>query len=107
MAFRMRAGQPRRTSFVYTPKEEMSRWQHQYAPRQANQGAKVGTTAWEQVSTGRLSRALAASLTREATGFLIGTVGGLLLGALLGLSPWFNWLVGPSFNTFKQISLFA
>ena len=69
--------------------------------------ARVLATAWEQVATGRLWRALAASLAREATGFVIGTAGGLLLGALLGLSPLFNRLVGPSFNTFKQISLFA
>lgn len=69
--------------------------------------AKVLATAWEQVSTGRLWRALGASLAREATGFLIGTAGGLGLGALLGLSPLFTRLVGPSFNTFKQISLFA
>lgn len=67
---------------------------------------KVLATAWEQIETGRLC-ALSASLAREATGFLIGTLGGLLLGALLGLSPLFNRLVGPSFNTFKQISLFA
>lgn len=68
---------------------------------------KVVATAWEQIESGRLWRALSASLAREATGFLIGTAGGLALGALLGLSPWFNRLVGPSFNTFKQISLFA
>ena len=68
---------------------------------------KVLATAWEQIETGRLWRALSASLAREATGFLIGTLGGLVLGALLGLSPLFNRLVGPSFNTFKQISLFA
>ena len=69
--------------------------------------AKVLVTAWDQIETGRLWRALSASLAREATGFLIGTVGGLVLGALLGLSPLFNRIVGPSFNTFKQISLFA
>src|SRR6218665_2483443 len=68
---------------------------------------KVAATAWEQIETGRLWRALAASLAREATGFLIGTLGGLVLGALLGLWPLFNRIVGPSFNTFKQISLFA
>lgn len=68
---------------------------------------KVLATAWEQVETGRLWRALSASLAREATGFLIGTLGGLVLGAFLGLSPLFNRIVGPSFNTFKQISLFA
>jgi sulfonate transport system permease protein len=69
--------------------------------------AKVVDTAIEQVTTGRLWRALGASLAREATGFAIGTVSGLVLGALLGLSPLFNRLVGPSFHTFKQISLFA
>jgi sulfonate transport system permease protein len=68
---------------------------------------KVLATAWEQISSGRLLAALSASLAREATGFLIGTTAGLLLGALLGLSPLFNRIVGPSFNTFKQISLFA
>jgi sulfonate transport system permease protein len=69
--------------------------------------AKVWATAVDQVTSGRLWRALGASLAREATGFTIGTVAGLALGALLGLSPLFNRIVGPSFNTFKQISLFA
>lgn len=69
--------------------------------------AKVLDTGWDYVASGRLWRALSASLARELTGFLIGTLGGLVLGALLGLSPLFNRLVGPSFNTFKQISLFA
>ncbi|CAN5407230.1 hypothetical protein BH10PSE18_BH10PSE18_00350 [soil metagenome] len=69
--------------------------------------AKVFDTAVDQIVSGRLWRALSASLLREATGFVIGTVAGLGLGALLGLSPLFNRIVGPSFNTFKQISLFA
>ncbi|HSV82714.1 MAG TPA: ABC transporter permease [Ramlibacter sp.] len=69
--------------------------------------AKVFDTAVEQVTSGRLWRALSASLAREATGFLIGTTSGLVLGALLGLWPLFHRVVGPSFNTFKQISLFA
>ena len=68
---------------------------------------KVLATAADQVVSGRLWRALSASLAREATGFGIGTALGLLLGALLGLSPLANRIVGPSFNTFKQISLFA
>jgi sulfonate transport system permease protein len=69
--------------------------------------SKVLATASDQLASGRLWQALGASLAREATGFLIGTTAGLALGALLGLSPLFNRIVGPSFNTFKQISLFA
>ncbi|NML43250.1 ABC transporter permease [Ramlibacter sp. G-1-2-2] len=69
--------------------------------------AQVWHTAADQVVSGRLWRALGASLAREFTGFTIGTVTGLVLGALLGLSPLFNRVAGPSFNTFKQISLFA
>ncbi|WP_394788824.1 ABC transporter permease [Rhodoferax sp.] len=68
---------------------------------------KVLETAWDMTSSGRLWRALSASLARELTGFFIGIASGLVLGALLGLWPRFNRMVGPSFNTFKQISLFA
>jgi sulfonate transport system permease protein len=68
---------------------------------------KVATTAWEELASGRLARALSASLARDLSGFAIGTLGGLLLGALLGLSPLAQRVLGPSFNTFKQVSLFA
>jgi sulfonate transport system permease protein len=64
-------------------------------------------TAFEFIVGGRLWPALGASLAREAAGFLIGTVSGLALGAMLGLSRRFDRIVGPSFNAFKQISLFA
>ncbi|ANN69471.1 taurine ABC transporter permease [Bordetella bronchialis] len=64
-------------------------------------------TALDQVVTGKLWRALAASFAREFAGFAIGTVLGLLLGGALGLSRGFQRVVGPSFNTFKQVSLFA
>ena len=68
---------------------------------------QVASTAWAELSSGRLARALAASLARDLSGFAIGTVGGLALGAVLGLSALAQRLVGPSFNTFKQVSLFA
>jgi sulfonate transport system permease protein len=69
--------------------------------------ADVLHTAWEQIASGALLRALSASLAREASGFVIGTVAGLLLGGALGLSRVAARIVGPSFDTFKQISLFA
>ncbi|WP_261524872.1 ABC transporter permease [Burkholderia multivorans] len=64
-------------------------------------------TAWTQITSGALARALSASLGREACGFAIGATGGLLLGTALGLSRIATRIVGPSFDTFKQISLFA
>jgi sulfonate transport system permease protein len=69
--------------------------------------ADVARTAWQQIESGALLRALSASLAREASGFVIGTAAGLLLGSALGLSRVATRLIGPSFDTFKQISLFA
>ncbi|RQR95037.1 MULTISPECIES: ABC transporter permease [unclassified Burkholderia] len=69
--------------------------------------ADVLHTAWTQTTSGALARALSASLAREACGFAIGATGGLLLGTVLGLSRVAARMVGPSFDTFKQISLFA
>ncbi|WP_321940547.1 ABC transporter permease [Burkholderia cepacia] len=69
--------------------------------------ADVLRTAWVQATSGALGRALSASLAREACGFAIGAAGGLLLGTALGLSCLVARMVGPSFDTFKQISLFA
>lgn len=69
--------------------------------------ADVLHTAWAQATSGALARALSASLAREACGFAIGAAAGLLLGTALGLSRVTARMVGPSFDTFKQISLFA
>jgi sulfonate transport system permease protein len=68
---------------------------------------KVAATAWEQVASAQFWRAISSSLARDLSGFCIGTSLGLVLGCLLGFSRLFEKLVGPSFNTFKQISLFA
>jgi sulfonate transport system permease protein len=69
--------------------------------------AQVLHTAIDQARSGALSRALSASLARELTGFTLGASLGLVLGALLGVSPFANRMIGPSFNAFKQVSLFA
>ena len=68
---------------------------------------QVWHTGIEQIASGALWRALSASLARELTGFALGTAGGLVLGSLLGFSRLAERVLGPSFNTFKQISLFA
>lgn len=57
--------------------------------------------------SGELWRALGASLRRDLLGLLIGAGAGLLFGGWLGLSRWSERLLGPSFHTLKQISLFA
>ncbi len=69
--------------------------------------SKVAATAVEQVASGQLWTALGASLGRNLAGFVLGASAGLLVGTLLGLSRLFEALVGPSFHTLKQISLFA
>jgi len=63
--------------------------------------------AVEQTLSGELWIGLSASLRRDLIGFAIGASAGLVVGAALGLSRLFENLVGPSFHTLKQISLFA
>ena len=61
----------------------------------------------QQVVSGELWTALSASLWRNVWGVLIGGGLGFAVGALLGASRWAERLVGPTFHTLKQISLFA
>jgi len=68
---------------------------------------KVWQTAVEQARSGELFEALRASLWRDLAGFAIGASAGIVFGTVLGLSRLFENLVGPSFHTLKQISLFA
>jgi sulfonate transport system permease protein len=67
----------------------------------------VWQRALAQSVSGDLWVSLSASLWRWAWGFVLGSSTGLLFGALLGSSRWFDRLLGPSFHTLKQISLFA
>lgn len=50
---------------------------------------------------------VAFSIARDLAGFALGSVLGIALGLALGLSRWADRLVGPSFHTLRQISLFA
>ncbi|KWR81293.1 ABC transporter permease [Cupriavidus sp. IDO] len=67
----------------------------------------VWDRAVQQVASGALTVSLAASLWRDLAGFALGATVGLVFGAALGLSRLFERLVGPTFHTVKQISLFA
>ena len=69
--------------------------------------SKVWATAVDQAVTGQLWTALGASLWRNLAGFALGATLGLVFGTALGLSRLFEDIVGPSFHTLKQISLFA
>ncbi len=69
--------------------------------------SKVWETGVDQVVSGTVFAALGASLWRDLVGFAIGATAGLAFGALLGASRFAEKLVGPSFHTLKQISLFA
>lgn len=68
---------------------------------------QVWDSAMQLSQSGVLWQALSASLTRNLIGFAIGSVAGLLLGTALGLSRLLENLIGPTFHTLKQISLFA
>lgn len=69
--------------------------------------AKVWDTALVKLGDGELWTALGASLQRDLIGLAIGASAGFLFGSALGLSRWADRLLGPSFHTVKQISLFA
>jgi len=69
--------------------------------------SKVWQTGIDQVVSSKVFAALGASLWRDLIGFAIGAGAGLGVGALLGASRLAEKLVGPSFHTLKQISLFA
>jgi sulfonate transport system permease protein len=68
---------------------------------------QVWHKAVELMSDGEAWLALGSSLKRDLLGLFIGASAGLIFGGVLGLSRWSERLFGPSFQTLKQISLFA
>ena len=68
---------------------------------------RVFERAHELSASGELWLALSSSLGRMAKGFVIGASAGLVFGGALGLLRLFDRMVGPTFHTLKQISLFA
>jgi sulfonate transport system permease protein len=76
-------------------------------PRLLVRPERAFTTAIEQYRSGAIVRPLLYSLGRNLAGLLIGTVSGLLLGGLLGLSRTAERVIEPTFNAAKQVAIFA
>ncbi|MCW7540173.1 ABC transporter permease [Aquabacterium sp. A7-Y] len=64
-------------------------------------------TAWRALRQPDFLLGVLASLWRDLAGFACGASAGLALGTLMGVSRWAERIVGPTFHTLKQISLFA
>ena len=69
--------------------------------------ADVAQAAAKSLSSADFYTGVAYSLARDLSGFLIGGLAGVALGTLLGVSRWADRLIGPTFHTLRQISLFA
>ncbi|WFU78161.1 ABC transporter permease [Bradyrhizobium sp. CIAT3101] len=67
----------------------------------------VGVSFWEELKSGELVEALAASLRRDLLGFALGSGIGVLVGLLLGLSRIADRIFTTWFNGLKQIALLA
>lgn len=68
---------------------------------------EVVKTAWNAVFAEDFFPGLGASLFRDISGFLIGSILGVAVGVALGFSRLLDRLFGPTFNGLRQISLFA
>ena len=64
-------------------------------------------TALTEVTQTDFYIGIALSLWRDVSGFTIGALAGVVIGIVLGVSRLANNLIGPTFHTLRQISLFA
>jgi sulfonate transport system permease protein len=67
----------------------------------------VLTTAARELAEPSYYLGIALSLWRDLSGFAIGALIGVTVGALIGTSRLADKLLGPTFHTARQISLFA
>lgn len=69
--------------------------------------AGVVTTGLNELAKPDFYIGIGLSLWRDLSGFAIGTLVGVGVGALIGVSRLADKLIGPTFHTVRQISLFA
>ena len=67
----------------------------------------VITTGIEELSKPEFYYGIGLSLWRDLSGFVLGALAGIAVGALIGASRLADKLIGPTFHTARQISLFA
>lgn len=67
----------------------------------------VLTTAAHELAEPSYYLGIALSLWRDLSGFTMGALLGVAVGALIGVSRLADKLLGPTFHTARQISLFA
>lgn len=67
----------------------------------------VLTTGITELAKPEFYAGVALSLWRDLSGFGLGTLAGVAVGALLGASRLADKVIGPTFHTARQISLFA
>ena len=67
----------------------------------------VVSTGWLELQKASFYDGLAQSLFRDLSGFVVGALAGVALGTLIGVSRLADKLIGPTFHTLRQISLFA
>lgn len=68
---------------------------------------QVVATCWHMTRSGELPRAIVASIGRDLGGMVTGSLAGIALALLLGVSPIASRIFSPTFHTAKQVSLFA
>ncbi|MDR1997677.1 MAG: ABC transporter permease [Candidatus Margulisbacteria bacterium] len=69
--------------------------------------SQLALLIWELLISGELLENIRVSLIRVAIGFTAGSLLGLLTGLAMGLSAKAKRIIMPTFNAFRQISLFA
>jgi sulfonate transport system permease protein len=67
----------------------------------------VITTGLAELAQTEFYLGIAQSLWRDLSGFTLGALAGVAVGALIGASRLADKLIGPTFHTARQISLFA
>jgi sulfonate transport system permease protein len=67
----------------------------------------VVSTFLRELREGELLAQLGASLARDLAGAALGTAAGVLVGSAMGVSRFWNRLLGSSFHAAKQVAIFA